>query len=155
MKVALSLLFLLPQAHPQETLHAYALEEVHITGNCHIYHLSTADGKPIYFKNANICHQESKFDTMQPEENLKNGVMTKVVYEIKESEYLLHDFTDHPVAFVLDQPLPDGWQVVSDPQPLTTDNHMAIYRVLAQPGQTVRLHTGQRRQVDSRVDHPK
>ena len=149
--VLLLLLSSIPLGHAQETIYANALEEIHVTENCRIFHKNTADQKARYFRNSGICHQESKYDVVHPEAELEHGVLTKVVYEINESDYLLHNFLDHPVAFILDQPLPDGWHVDSDPQPLTTNNHLAIYRVLAQPGQTVRLHTGQKRQVGSRA----
>jgi hypothetical protein len=144
-RAALPLAFIALQAYSQQTIHVDVLEEVHVTGDCRIYNKNTADKKPRYFRNAGICHQESKNQVKEAEDTLKDGVMVRVTYEIKESEYLLHNFTDHPVAFVLDQRLPDGWHVITDPQPISVDDHLAIYRVLAQPGQTVRLHTGQRR----------
>ena len=145
LKVALPLSLLVLHAYPQETIYVNALEEVHVTGDCRIYYKNTPDKKPRYFRNAGICHQESANHVKQSEDTMKDGVLTRVVYQINESDYLLHNFTDHSVAFVLDQRLPEGWHVITDPQPISVDDHMAIYRVLAQPGQTVRLHTGQRR----------
>ncbi len=147
-KVALSLAFVVLQAYPQQpipTIHVDVLEEVHVTGDCRIYQKNTNDKKPRYFRDTAICHQESKNRVKEAEDNLKEGVLVRTVYEINESDYLLHNFTSHPVAFVLDQRLPDGWHVITDPQPISTSDHLAIYRVLAQPCQTVRLHTGQRR----------
>jgi hypothetical protein len=147
LKVALPLAFVVLQAYPQEplTLHVDVLEEIHVTGDCRIYNKNTADKKPRYFRNPGICHQESQKHLTEAEDTLKDGVMARVTYEINESDYLVHNFTSHPVAFVLDQPLPEGWHVITDPQPIAINDHMATYRVLAQPGQTVRLHTGQRR----------
>ncbi len=147
--VALTLASIALRALPQETLHLEALEEIHLTGDCRIYNREpldkTAEKKPRYFRDAGICHQESKKHLKAAENTLKDGALVRVNYKINESDYLLHNFTSHPVAFVLDQPLPAGWHVITDPQPISTDDHLAIYRVLAQPGQTVRLHTGQRR----------
>jgi len=121
------------------------LEEIHITGNCRIYQKNTPNKKPRFFTDPGICHQESAKHLIETQTSLQNSVPVRVEYEINESDYLLHNFTDHPVAFVLDQKLADGWQVITDPQPMDVSGQMATYRVLAQPGQTVRLHTGQRR----------
>jgi hypothetical protein len=48
------------------------------------------------------------------------------------------------VAFVVNQPLPKGWRIDSDPQPIDLQGSTATFRVIAEPGQIVRLHVGER-----------
>jgi hypothetical protein len=73
-----------------------------------------------------------------------NGVPKQTYVSVIEREYLLQNTTDKPVAFIVDQPIPKGWHVDSDPQPINIQNSTATFRVFAEPGQIVRLHVGQR-----------
>lgn len=53
--------------------------------------------------------------------------------------YLLQNVTAEPVIFVVEQLVSEGWQVDSDPQPTEMVGATALFRVHAQPGETVRL----------------
>jgi hypothetical protein len=78
---------------------------------------------------------------------------------ISEQEYLLQDVTAGPVIFEVREFVPSQWQVDSDPQPVETVafsgknvGSAAVFRVNAQPGETVRLHVGLR---DAKMGKPK
>jgi hypothetical protein len=60
---------------------------------------------------------------------------------------LLQNVTDAPAVFVVRQDIPEDWTVDSDPSPVTMEGMTAVFRVLAEPGQIVRLHVGIRNTV--------
>ncbi len=128
---------------------AFELSEVHIDHDCRVLTQgkSTAanpNPNPHYRYNNVVCHFESKLHSGHTEQIVKNGVPKYVYVSIIEREYLLQNVTGKPVTFVIDQNLPKGWRIDSDPQPTEVTASTATFRVLAQPGQTVRLHVGMR-----------
>ncbi|QHN04532.1 hypothetical protein FTO74_15050 [Granulicella sp. WH15] len=124
--------------------------EIHIDGRCRILSQDrTAAAQPYsrphYRWDSGICHFESENASSHWEENIENGVVKRTYVTIREHEYLLHNPAPTPVTFVVDQAVPRGWKIDSDPQPDEFTNSVATFRVQAQPGQTVRLHVGERR----------
>jgi hypothetical protein len=122
--------------------------EIHVDGGCHILaegpnQYSAAD---LHFDDT-LCRTESEHVSSHWEQNIDDGVKRFHV-TIQEREYLLHNPTAEPVTFVVDQSLPEGWQIDSDPKPAEVANGIATFRVVAQPGQTVRLHIGKRKAVE-------
>ena len=91
-----------------------------------------------------ICHAEGAHASQHVEEALRNGQRLRSTVTVVEQEYMLQNVTSEPVAFVVEYPVPSDWSVDSDPQPQKIVDNIAFFRVLAQPGQIVRLHVGQR-----------
>ena len=80
--------------------------------------------------------------------HMEESVQDKELYRsrvtINEQEYVLQNISDEPVVFVVEQNVPNGWQVDSDPQPgelipaSVGDRKLdkvAVFRVHADPGQ--------------------
>ena len=125
------------------------LAEVHIDHDCRVLtpgRPTTAHPTPPprYRYNNIVCHIESHLHSNHWEQRMINGVPKQTYVSVIEREYLLQNTTDKPVAFIVDQPIPKGWHVDSDPQPINIQDSTATFRVFAEPGQIVRLHVGQR-----------
>jgi len=91
-----------------------------------------------------VCHLESQHTSNHVEKSIVEGVQTRSSVTVEEQEYVLQDVTDGPVAFVVEHTVRPGWTVDSDPHPTRIIGNMAEFRVLAEPGQIVRLHVGVR-----------
>jgi hypothetical protein len=94
-----------------------------------------------------VCHLESKLTSNSVKGAVVNGAVQRSVVVVKEQEYLLQDEFQTPVVFVVEQAVPDGWAVNSDPQPTKVEGKVALFRVSAQPGQVVRLHVGEQHTI--------
>lgn len=97
------------------------------------------------FRNPLICHLESVLASRHIEERISSGDRSLV--RIREHEFILQNVTDSPAVFVVRQTVPEGWSVDSDPQPSSTEDSTAVFRVNAEPGQIVRLHVGLRNAI--------
>jgi hypothetical protein len=129
-------------------LSSATLKEIHVDQKCRILQ-DPVDG--VYGENVSdqeidpvICHLESVHTSSHLEETLTGGAPQGHKVTIAEREYVLQNVTSEPVTFVVEQPLPEGWRVDSDPQPAKIADTTAFFRVNAEPGQIVRLHVGER-----------
>jgi hypothetical protein len=125
------------------------INEVHIDQFCRVLtpdHPTAANPNPIarYRHNSLICHHESIEASSHWEQIIQNGVPKRIYVTVREREFLLQNVTGAPVTFVVEQSLPKGWRIDSDPQPDVMLGSTAIFRVTAQPSQIVRLHVGER-----------
>ena len=122
------------------TVPGAALKEIHVDQKCQILegHGGSLRMDPV------ICHLESVHFSSHVEETVKDGVTRSSLVTISEQEYLLQNVTVEPVIFVVEQLVPKGWEVNSDPQPTEIIGSTALFRVNAEPGQIVRLHVGER-----------
>lgn len=115
---------------------------------------SNAKGKKAKFEqDPAICHLESVLTSAHMEESIQENELHRSRVTINEQEYVLQNISNDPVVFVVEQNVPTGWQVDSDPQPAalipaSVDDRkldkIAVFRVHADPGQIVRLHVGER-----------
>jgi hypothetical protein len=48
-------------------------------------------------------------------------------------------------VFIVHHEVPNSWIVDSDPQPTSINGSMAVFRLVAEPGERVRLHVGMHR----------
>lgn len=94
-----------------------------------------------------VCHLESQLTSNHVKGEVVNGAVQRSVVVVKEQEYLLQDELQTPVVFVVEQAVPDGWVVDSDPQPTKVEGKVALFRQTAQPGQMVRLHVGEQHTI--------
>lgn len=125
-----------------------ALQKIYVDQFCHILpdqtDLSVENDVSDLPMDPAVCHRESVLTSKHLEKTVKDGVSQRSIVNISEQEYLLQDVTTEPVAFVIEQLVPEGWQVDSEPQPAEMIGSTAVFRVIAQSGQTVRLHVGMR-----------
>lgn len=100
--------------------------------------------KPGPFRDGNICHTETVLNSEHHEEQIRGNQLLRSNVRVSEQTYVLENITGDHVVFVLGFPVPDGWQIDSDPQPNRFEGPVAIFPVHAQPGEIVRLHVGMR-----------
>jgi hypothetical protein len=103
-----------------------------------------AHPRPRYSTDHIICHIEGYHETLRWEETIANGARKKRLVDIREREFLLQNPYPQPITFVVHQTLPTRYHIDSDPPPNDVTNSVASFRVIADPGQTVRLHVGER-----------
>jgi hypothetical protein len=122
--------------------------EIHVDQACRILPETalpvSGTRKPKPFRDPVICHLESVESSEHIEETISGNQLLRNRVNITEQEYLLQDIEAETEVFVVEQAVPEGWVVDSDPQPTKVVGSTAIFRVYAQPGQTVRLHVGLR-----------
>jgi hypothetical protein len=114
------------QAAPAQSL----AKEIDIDQDCH----AISDGQPL--PDVNICSVGSTHVSHHDE----SGTHVTVA----ERSYVLNNITQTRVAFLVHQPVNDGWRIDSTPQPVEIDDGVAIFRAFADPGETVNLHVGER-----------
>jgi hypothetical protein len=146
-----STLLLAQQPPPQNESIALAttIPEVQVDHNCRVLTAGRASAdnpnpKPRFRDDDIVCHIEGEHTSSFWENLLVNGKRKHVVVTVQEREYVLQNPGTVPVAYIVDQPLPKGWSIDSDPQPIAINGKDAIFRVVVQPGQLVRLHVGER-----------
>ena len=122
------------------------LKEIRVDERCRILPKEPAGfkGKPKTRKDSEVCHLESQHTSNHIEKTVVDGAPVRSSVTIEEQEFVLQDVMDEPVTFVVEQPVGQDWQVDSDPQPTNMVGNIAEFRVIAQPGETVRLHVGLR-----------
>ena len=91
-----------------------------------------------------ICHLESIASSAHMEESLVGHELRRNWIDITEQEYVLQNIAEDPVIFVVEQYVPQGWVVDSDPQPKQVNGQTAIFLANAKPGEIVHLHVGLR-----------
>jgi hypothetical protein len=96
------------------------------------------------FSDPIICHLESVNNSNHIEEKIVGQDLQRSRVYIYEQEYVLQNITEGQVVFVVQQAVNADWTVDSDPQPVSTENNLAVFPVYADPGQIVRLHVGLR-----------
>jgi hypothetical protein len=78
------------------------------------------------------------------------GVMTEKTREVNETEYLVHNAAAEARTVIVEAPRRRGWELDSDPKPEEATATIYRFRVVTQPGETVRLHVGQRHTLSTR-----
>ena len=143
-----------PQTAPPERRQYYSFNEIHVDQDCRILpdpaHLPPGK-RPKPYTDSVLCHLESVLESEHVEERIQGSQLLRWRVEIHEHEFVLQDASDAPVTFVVEQMVPKGWTVDSDPQPKQIIGQTAFFPVIVQPGQTVRLHVGMRRATPLRA----
>ena len=127
-----------------------APDEIHLDERCRVFSQVRPDAgaeysKPKFHSGEGLCTLRVEKHSSHWEETVYQGVVNRTKVQIRERDYVLYNSTQYTVAFVMAQSLPDGWTVDSVPQPVEVVDHVATFRVYAQPGQTVKLHIGERK----------
>jgi hypothetical protein len=113
--------------------------QVYVDDHCQVM---TADGQ--FQADPDVCHLDGGGVQVSSHLAAKevDGVRLHAHVIVQEQTYLLQNINAEPVVFVVAQQVPPGWHIDSDPQPVQLKGNVAIFRVVAQPGQIVRLHVG-------------
>jgi hypothetical protein len=122
--------------------------QIHVDAKCRILPEAAhpfPGHKPGPFRDANICHIETAVGSEHREEQISGNQLLRSNVRVNEQTYVLQNITGDHIVFVLEFPVPQGWQIDSDPQPNRFDGPVAIFPVHAQAGEIVRLHVGMRR----------
>jgi hypothetical protein len=139
---SLSLVVLmLAAAHPVTAQDASpAWQHVYVDDHCQVLDAGTGQ----FAANADVCHLDGEGVQRSSHIAAKevDGVVRHSLVNIAEQTYMLQNIHEQPVVFVVAHQVPAGWHVDSDPQPVSIKDGVAIFRVIAQPGQIVRLHVG-------------
>jgi hypothetical protein len=144
-----ALLALQASPQPQPSRQTDNPAEIQIDDDCRVLTAvrptpSKPDPAPRYRHNDIVCHIEGDHTTDVWEQRTVNGMPKKTLVIVKEREYVLQNPTDAPIAFIVSYSLPKGWSIDSDPAPFQITDKAAVFRVIAQPGEIVHLHTGSR-----------
>ncbi|MGA7157209.1 MAG: hypothetical protein WBY53_10195 [Acidobacteriaceae bacterium] len=142
---------------PEESGAVAAVPEIHVNQDCVIVQdrLDGVQGIGVPGTQAvqggerdpAVCHLESQLTSNHVKGTVVNGAVQRSVVVVKEQEYLLQNEFQHPVVFVVEQVVPDGWKVDSDPAPTTMVGKVALFKAAAGPGQIVRLHVGEAHEI--------
>ncbi len=123
--------------------------KIYVNENCEIFPgltlPITSRKLPQRQQDMDVCHLEPVLRSDHPEETLVGSVLVRSNVEVREREYVLQNTTMQPQIFAVLQQVPPGWKVDSDPQPVRIEGEVAIFEAHAEPGETVRLHVGERR----------
>ena len=127
------------QAAPQSDLSTW--QQVFVDDQCQV--LSSDSGR--FQSDPDVCHLDGMgvHNSSHVAAKEVDGVRQHTMVNVSEQTYLLQNIHAEPVVFVVAKEVPDGWYVDSDmPRPEEIKAGVAIFRVTAQPGQTVRMHVG-------------
>ena len=125
-----------------------APKPIHIDGDCRVLPgvegVRTKKTKP-YHDDA-ICALEGMHESSHWEEKVEDNRLNRWFVRVKERTFAVQDISDDPVLYIVQFEIPKNWIIDSDPQPWQTVSQTAYFRVYVNPGETVRLHVGVRRQ---------
>jgi hypothetical protein len=91
-----------------------------------------------------ICRLEGENDSQHWEKVLNNGAYKNVIIDVHEHEFVLQNPYPELVTYIVHQPISKHYHIDSEPQPVDITNAVATFRVLVRPGETSRLHVGER-----------
>jgi hypothetical protein len=123
--------------------------QIYVNEDCGIYPglpipLTLRKRPPARFDSA-ICHLDGSHSSEHREELVLGTELERRNVRVNEQEFVLQNITMKPAIFAVLVEVPKGWSVDSDPQPTEMQGDVAIFRVHAEGGETVRLHVGVRR----------
>jgi hypothetical protein len=121
--------------------------QINVDENCRISEVAPhSDGqKEHIYKDNGICQVSGERVSTREETTLDDDRRKHINVTIREHTFALHNPTANAVTFVVQQKVPEGWQIDSDPQPNSVTGTIAAFLVDTDPGQTVNLHVGERK----------
>jgi hypothetical protein len=125
----------------------YDPNEIHVDKDCHILPNPSENHtnlKATPYSDPTICHIENQHTSTHEEEKTEDSTIQHSIVTVSEQDFLLHNATNNALSFVIEQLVPRDWQV--DPAHPATQvvGSIALYRIHALPGQTLRLHVALR-----------
>ncbi len=92
--------------------------------------------------------------SQREETDLEDDKRINRTVTIREHTFALHNPNAETITFVVEQKVPKGWQVDSNPQPNGIVGMIATFLVVVNAGETANLHVGERKPPElSRVLH--
>ena len=79
---------------------------------------------------------------------IANGILLEQRLEVAEQEYLVRNAAPEGRTVIVEQPRRGGWELDSEVKPVETTAGVYRFRVNTAPGETVRLHIGERHTVE-------
>jgi hypothetical protein len=127
-------------------LSASAANEFHVDGSCRIHETVTGPKGPKdhSYRDRGICSVDPLHVSDRTETDIASSPRKRVHVAIREHTFTFHNPTTEPAVFVLDQVVPRGWEIDSDPPPNKLEGTVARFLIHAQPRQTVSVHVGMR-----------
>lgn len=123
---------------------------IHVDQNCRILprvEPSLPHAKKIHpYYDSTICDLESENDSKHWDEKIAGNQLQRTFVRVSERTFVLQDIADEPMMFIVEYDVPQGWFVDSDPQPWQKAGRTAFFHAYVNPGETVRLHVGVRRE---------
>jgi len=120
-------------------------QQIYVDDHCQVLDAGTGQ----FAANADVCHLDGagvlRSSHIAAQE--VDGIVQHARVDVAEQTYLLQNIHQQPVVFMVAHQVPDGWHVDSDPAPIAVKGDVAVFRVVAQPGQIVRLHVGTARET--------
>lgn len=136
-----------PSAAPFVRQAYFGPNEVRIDAQCRVHPdpaLALPGVKPRPYYDGSICHLESVLSSEHIEQKTDDHQLLRYRVKVHEREFVLYNVAETPVIFVVEEKIPAGWVIDSDPSPQQMIGRTAYFPVHAQPGQSVRLHVGMR-----------
>jgi hypothetical protein len=125
-----------------------AVQEIHVDASCGVRQDRSGTPAPAGFTpNPSICRLVGGKTSEHVESGVRKDLSLLKRVTVTEQEYLLRNPSAAPVAFVLEYPLAQGWEIDTDSPPTKMVGATAIFRVIAGPGESVRVHVGERHVV--------
>ncbi|MDE1178595.1 MAG: hypothetical protein PW789_18630 [Edaphobacter sp.] len=135
---------------PASVLETPSANEFHVDGRCRIHEMvATPQGSREHvYRDGGICSVDAVQMSSRTETDISATQRKRIHVKIQEHTFTLHNPTTERVVFVLEQAVPKGWQIDSDPQPNKVEGTLATFMVTAEPRQTVSIHVGERNPPD-------
>jgi hypothetical protein len=121
---------------------------IEVDGACRILNVNLRDpafGPPKHPYSSPVCNIESEKVSQRWEQyTAPNGTPKNRLADIHEKDFVLQNPYSQPITFLVHQPVPKNFHIDSPPPPTDLANSIATFKVVANPGQTVRVHVGWR-----------
>ena len=91
-----------------------------------------------------LCRLVGENDSEHWEKVLKNGAYKNALIDVHERTFVLQNPYPEPVIYIVHQPISKHYRIDSQPQPIEITNDVATFHVVVAPGQSSRLHVGER-----------
>jgi hypothetical protein len=120
--------------------------EIHVDEKCHISEIAPhSDGlKQHVYTDRGICSVSGNAVSQREETDINDNKRIHRIVTIQEHTFALHNPNEDQVTFYVDQKVPKGWQIDSDPPPASVNGSVATFIVVVAPGETANLHVGER-----------
>jgi hypothetical protein len=125
---------------------ADASNEFHVDGSCRVHETVTGPkgSKDHTYRDRGICAVDPVHVSYRTETDIASSPRKRTHVTIREHTFTFHNPTTQPAVFVLEQVVPKGWEIDSDPQPDKVEGTVARFLIHAEPRQTVSVHVGMR-----------
>lgn len=121
-------------------------KQIQVDENCRIHEVAPHSNglKQHVYTDRGVCDVGTYQISSREETDVDDAKRHHRTVTIREHTFTLHNPTPDPVTFVVEQGIPKGWAIDSDPLPNEVTSGTAVFLISAQAGETVALHVGER-----------